>query len=215
MTTPAFALWAEKNGIIHAVYSNPPNNLDDLRERLNRARKTPSPSESEYELYTRTVFKACNETTMAFEVGVQLLKRYHGTGYQRAFSQSFTGFPKDVGFKNCIPPPNPGLIEGLEIWEYLLFPVDEQISGVTLFKDESAYDGAALAYASNDALSYIGKPDPPGESKVTMFTTDGTTINFFAHHTAPSEDGGLEYYQYPLASTNLTNSFEDFKRGRR
>ncbi len=30
-----------------------------------------------------------------------------------------------------------------------------------------------------------------------------------------SEDGGLEYHQYPITSTNLTNSFEDFKKGRK
>jgi hypothetical protein len=82
-------------------------------------------------------------------------------------------------------------------------------------KVQSAYDGAALTYARNQALSYLGNPDPPGHAEVATFTTDGTNINFFAHYAAVSEDGVLEYHQYPVTSTNLTNSFEDFKRGRR
>jgi hypothetical protein len=82
-------------------------------------------------------------------------------------------------------------------------------------KMQSAYDGAAIVYARNQALSYVGVPDPPGHAEVATFTTDGTTINFFAHYADTSEDGMLEYHQYPVTSTNLTNSYEDFKKGRK
>jgi hypothetical protein len=82
-------------------------------------------------------------------------------------------------------------------------------------KMQSAYDGAALAYARNQALSYVGEPDPPGHAEVATFTTDGTTVKVFAHYADTSEDGMLEYHQYPITSTNLTNPYEDFKKGRK
>jgi hypothetical protein len=82
-------------------------------------------------------------------------------------------------------------------------------------KMQSAYDGAALVYARNQALSYVGEPDPPGHAEVATFTTNGTTINFFAHYAEASEEGMLEYHQYPTTSANLTNSYEDFKKGRK
>jgi len=80
---------------------------------------------------------------------------------------------------------------------------------------QSAHDGAALVYARNQALSYLGKPDPPGHAEVTTFTTDGTNLNMYAHYAALSEDGTLEYHQYPIKSTNLIDSYEGFKEGRR
>jgi hypothetical protein len=53
----------------------------------------------------------------------------------------------------------------------------------------SAYDGAALIYARNQALSYLGKRDLPGHAEVTTFTTDGTNINLYAYYAASSDDG--------------------------
>jgi hypothetical protein len=240
-TSSGFAIQAQKNGILNQVHSKPPKNLEDRRKGLARSRETASPPESVYERYSNTVLKACNEATMVFEVGGQLLKTHYDTGYPRAFNQAFTAFPRDVGFNNGLSAPQPDFVEGLEIREYQPFPVDEQVSGAVLFRDDpfsvtlphiagewkgrgkdmdeakmrSAYDRAALTYARNQALSYPGNPDPPGHAEVATFTTDGTNINFFAHYAAVSGDGVLEYHQYPIASTNLTNSFEDFKKGRR
>jgi hypothetical protein len=63
---------------------------------------------------------------MVFEVGAQLLKGYDDDGYNRAFNQAFTAFPKDVGFN---------FAEGTRMQDYLLFPVDEHVSGSVLYKD--------------------------------------------------------------------------------
>jgi hypothetical protein len=52
------------------------------------------------------------------------------------------------------------------------------------------YNGAALVYTQNQALSV----DPASHAEVMTFTTDGTNINFFAHCTAPSENGTLKYH---------------------
>jgi len=81
---------------------------------------------------------------------------------------------------------------------------------------QSAYNRAALVHARNQALSYIGKPNPPSHAEVTTFTTDGTNLNFFTHYAAPSKkDGTLEYHQYHYASAYLKDSYHSYKDGQR
>lgn len=87
--------------------------------------------------------------------------------------------------------------------------------------DQAAYDGAALVYGRTQALALLGTADPARHANVCTFTTDGTTLNFNTHYAAPCSDGPLpggqttEYHRYPLASTTLLPSFDDFKRARR
>jgi hypothetical protein len=171
-----------------------------------------------------------------------LLKTYDdGDSYSREFNRAFSALPKGLGFNDGLSAPQPDFVEGLEKREFRPFPVGEQITGAVLYKDDpdslalphlagewkgpgkdmqeamlqSSYDGAALVHGRNQALSYIGKPDPTDTAEVVTFTTDGTNLNFFAHYASPStEDGvGLEYHQYPITSTNLKNSFHEFKQG--
>ncbi len=68
----------------------------------------------EYKRYANNVEKAPNEAIMVFEVSVKLLKNYGDEGYNQVFSQSFTGFPKDVGFNNGLSAPQPDFAKGLE-----------------------------------------------------------------------------------------------------
>ncbi|KAK1765758.1 hypothetical protein QBC33DRAFT_590598, partial [Phialemonium atrogriseum] len=164
-------------------------------------------------------------------------------GYQKVFNQAFAGFPKDLGFNNGLSAPQPDFIEGLRMEKYRPFPVDEHVSGAVLYKDDHhsltlphmagewkgrgedmeetrlqrAYYGCALVYTRNQALSYIREPDRANHAEIMTFTTDGTNINFFAHYAIPSEEeeGKMEYHQYPIASMNLTNSYEEFKKGRK
>ena len=68
-------------------------------------------------------------------------------------------------------------------------------------------------FARNQALSHLGKPDPRGHSEVTTFTTDGIKLNVFAHYAAPSDDGTLEYFQFPVTSKNLLTSHLEHKEG--
>jgi hypothetical protein len=79
----------------------------------------------------------------------------------------------------------------------------------------SAYDGAAFVYARNQALTYLGKPDPPNYAKVTTFTTDSTNLNLYVHYAALSEDGTFKYHQYPITSANLVKSRQEHNEGRR
>ena len=191
--------------------------------------------------YANKVENAGNEATMVVEVSGKLLKEYDDEGYTRAFNRAFTGFPKDVSFNSGLSAPQPDFIEGFRMREYDPFPVDEHIDGAVIYKDDpssvtlphlagewkgpdgnmkeaelqSAYDGAALVFARNQALSYLGKSDPPGHAEVTTFTTDGTNLNLYAHYAAPSEDGTLKYHQYRYRSTNLVNTHQEHVQGRR
>ena len=175
---------------------------------------------------------------MAHVVSGHMLKEYDDDGYQKAFNRAFTAFPKDVGFNNGLFAPQPDFAEGLEMQQFGPFPVDEHVSGAVRYKDDpysvtlphlagewkdpdesmaeatlqSRYDRAALVYIRSQALSLIGKPDPPGHAEVRTFTTDGTNINFYAHYAAPSENNDtLEYHQYQYASANVKDTYQGYK----
>ncbi|KAK0729122.1 hypothetical protein B0T21DRAFT_207365 [Apiosordaria backusii] len=238
-TSHGFADQAYKNGILDAHYSIPPTNIEDICERHARSRATASPSEFEYRRYANNVAIAPNESTMVV-IGSQLLKQYDDDKYNKVYNQSFTGFPQDVGFNNSLSAPQPDFTEGLQKHEYSPFPLTD-VNGAVLYKDDpfslalphlagewkgrgkdmeearlqSSYVGAALVYARNQALSYIGEPDPPGHAEVTTFALDGININFFAHYAAPSKNGKLEYHQYKYASANVKDSYQGHKDGRR
>lgn len=240
-TSPGFATQARDNGILPADFSRPPTNLEDIRGRYARSRGTASPTESICERYVNRVNNAPNEATMLVEVSGKLLKEYDDKGYQRAFNQAFTGFPNDVGFNKGLSAPQPDFVEGLGTEGFRPFPVGNYINGAVLYKDnfrsvtlphlagewkgptgnmteaelQSSYDGAALVYARTQALSYLGKADPPGHAEVMTFTTDGINLNLYAHYSTTSEDGTLEYHQYRIKSTILTASHQEYKDGRR
>ncbi|KAJ3466759.1 hypothetical protein MRS44_004323 [Fusarium solani] len=240
-TMSGFAMQASRNGILDPLDSKPPVNLDDIRERHAQSRETASPTESAYEGYVKTVGLAPNEATMVVEVTAGLLKRCPDKGYYRAFNQAFTGLTEDAGFNNGLSAPQPDFVEGLKRNEFRPLLIEDHVDGAVLYKDnpksmtlphlagefkgpgkdlekarlQSAYDGAALAYGRNQALNCIGKPTIAGHAKITTFTTDGTHLNLFAHYATPSEDGTAEYHQYPISSTNLKSSHQDFRQGYR
>ncbi|KAJ2905784.1 hypothetical protein MKZ38_004461 [Zalerion maritima] len=239
-TASGFDVRARKNGVLDPMGSRPPKNLEEIRERLAAPRGTASPPESVYEDYAYTVKRAVNEATMVGET-LPLLKTYPREPYTRVLNQAFTAFPKDMGFNNGLSAPQPDFIEGLEMEEFRPFPVDEYVQGAVLYKDDrrsvtlphlagewkgpdgsmaeatlqSSYDGAALAFARNQALAYQGEFDHPGHASITTFTTNGTQVHFYAYYATPIEDGTLEYHQFPIKSTSLVNSHGEHKEGRR
>ncbi|KAJ2905730.1 hypothetical protein MKZ38_004597 [Zalerion maritima] len=240
-TSSGFAEQVYKNGVRQPPYAKPPPNLEDIRERLARSRATASPPELEYKRYINKVEGAPNEATMVVEVSRRLPKEYDDEGYSQVFNQAFTNFPENVGFNNGLSAPQPDFVEGLRMPEYGPFPIGEHVGGAVLYKDDpnsltlphlagewkgpgknikearmqAAYDGAALIYARNQALNVMGKPYLAGYAKVITFTTDGTNLNLFAHHAAPTEEGTLEYHQHPIKSINLIDSHEGYKEGRK
>lgn len=179
---------------------------------------------------------------MVFEVGGKLLKEYP-KGYKRSFNRSCTNPPNQAGYNSGLSAPQPDFVEGLEMEAYLPFPIDEHVDGAALYKDDpfsvtlphlagewkgpdghmreaelqSAYDGAAMVHARNNALAYMGDSDPPGDAAIRTFTTDGTNLNTYAHYAIPSEedDDTLEYHQYKYASTNIKDSYQGHRHGRK
>jgi len=241
-TTSGFADKAYKNGIFRPLHSRPSTNLNDIRRQYAAPRATASPPESVYEGYANRVGKAGTEATMVFEVGGKLLKEYDDKGYRQEFNRSFTNAPQDAGYNNGLSAPQPDFVEGLEKQEFRPFQVADHIPGAALYQDDpfsltlphvagewkargkdmeeaelqSVYDGAALVHARNQALAYMGKSDPPGYAAITTFTTDGTNLNMYAHYAIPSEeDDILEDHQYKYASTNIKDSYQGYKDGRK
>lgn len=232
------------NGILHPPYSQPPANLEDLRDIFARSRRSASPTESAHGRYVHKFEAALNQATMASVVTRMLLKDHEEGPYEVAFNQAFTAFPEDVGFNSGLPAPQPDFIEGPSKFDYVAdrrFCMGEEISGAVLYQDteysitlphiagelkgpgeekkvkqRNNYVGAALVYARNQALSYLGTPDPPGYAAVTTFTTDGENLELYAHYAATStSDGILEYHQYRIDAGLLPGSYQmhkDFRR---
>ncbi|KLU90696.1 hypothetical protein MAPG_10548 [Magnaporthiopsis poae ATCC 64411] len=238
--SPRFASRACQNGILGPWFnSGPPVNLEEIRRRIARSRGTASPTESAYGDYADRIGGASNEDTVICEM-MPLLKKYP-KGYKRTVNQAFTAFPKDVGFNNGLSAPQPDYVEGLEMGQFYPVLIHKQIRGAVLYKEDicsvtlphiagemkgpdgsmreaelqSAYTGAALVFARTQALSSMGRSDPPGHANVTTFTTDGKTLNLFAHYTTTAEDGTLKYRQYPITSKSLVNSHQEHKEARK
>lgn len=229
------------NGILDPDMSKPPANLEALRARQARQRESASPPASAYHGYVNKVKGASNEATMVAHANVRLLKQDDSLAYQSSYNQAFTAFPKNVGFNNDMSAPQPDFVEGLTMREFFPCPVHLQVPGAVLYKDgaksitlphiagewkgsgkdmdraaiQSAYDGAALVYARNQALAYLGTPDAPGHAEIATFTSDGRKLNMFAHYASEEPDGTVQYHQYPVSSTDLTQSYETHKEGRR
>ncbi|KAJ2894224.1 hypothetical protein MKZ38_007824 [Zalerion maritima] len=184
-----------------------------------------------------------NEATMVVDTSRRLLKDYDDRGYNHNYNRAFTNLPKDVGFNNGLSAPQPDFIEGLEMEKYLPFPVDDRIPGAALYKDDrysitlpqiagewkgpagdireakmqSAYNGAAMVHARTQALAYMGKEDPPGYAEITTFTTNGINLNLYAHYATPSAENKntLEYHQYSILTTNIKDTYQGHKDGRK
>lgn len=238
-TTTGFRAQATANGILHPLRSMPAHNAGEILERLSRRRDSASPTELQYQRYRRKIRTAGNEAAVVHRM-LSLFKDYDDE-YNVDMTRALSALPQQLGFNNGLSAPRPDFIEGPSKEEFL--PVDPSIiQGAVLFKDDatsitlphlagewksrsgnmdvatlqSGYDGAAMVYGRNQAQEYLGDADAIGYSHVITFTSNGEHITFFAHHALPTgEDGKVEYHQHYLARTDLTDSYESFKKGRR
>ncbi|KAK7414190.1 hypothetical protein QQZ08_012551 [Neonectria magnoliae] len=239
-TSPGFAYISEKNGILKAYQSKPPTNLKQILERHARSTASDPITRLGYKDFVSKVQRAPNEATIVFEAGQTLFKKYTVEGYHRVFDLSFAGFPRDVGFNNGLSPPQPDFLEGLLMDQFKPFIVGDHISGAVVYRHslnsvalshiagewkgpsksieeatiQSAYDGAALVYARNEALTYLGQSDPPGHAEITTFTSDGKALKNYAHYAVVMEDKTIQYHQYLYATTDLLESHDSFNKGR-
>jgi hypothetical protein len=214
-------------------------NISHQQKRLDRARETPSLTESEYRLAAYNIQTAENEQTVLLETS-ELLKRYE-QGYRRVYNRPFDCFPTNVGFNNGLSPAQPDVIEGFALTQFDLFPNGEETSlgaavpssganaialphlagewkgpgkNMNSAEHQAAYDGASMVYARNEACSYLGNPDPIDHAYVQTFTTDGKLLHTFTNFSTESQ-GQVKYHQYPTSSSFLISSYEDFKKSRR
>jgi hypothetical protein len=247
-TSAGSAAKATANGILDQKESCKPANVDALLEAINRCRHSPSPTPEDYNRYLHAVADAPNEATIVHEAS-KLLKEHQADndiGYRRVFDQGFTAYPHSLPFNQGLSTPQPDIIEGLRAGEFKPFPVNEILGGtavlvrdfkssVTLphfvgeFKGpgrnlqtaftQAAFDAAHLVHGRNQALEYLSNPDTPGHAAVFSFTSDGTSLNTYAHYAAESKSEipprTPEYYTYHLTSSNLALSFTSFEQGRR
>jgi len=129
-TDPGFAPPAFENSVLDPVNSLHPSNLDYWLDRLNRARDSESPTESEYNDFSYRVRKAPNEISIFYETST-LLKRYK-PGYRPVFNQVLTNFPKNVGFNNGLSAAQPDMVEGLDLRRFRPFPVRRELGGAAV-----------------------------------------------------------------------------------
>lgn len=238
-TASDFESRAIKNGLLHPLRSMAPNNAQERHERQKRRRDSTSPTESEFRTYRRKLRSAGNERGI-IRVMDPLFNTYHDE-YNVNAGRTLSALPPNLGFNNGLSAPKPDFIEGLSQEEYLPFD-PSVIPGAVLFEDatsitlphlagewkaddgsmklatlQSAYDGAIMVYGKNQAQAYLGDNlDPPENSTITTFATDGEQVTFYAHHALPTgEDGKVQYHQHFLGREEFTGSYEGFKAARR
>lgn len=238
-TNPQFATALRKNGVLDVEQSKEPTNLTQLKEILDRARDTVSPSEEDYRYYVSAVRRVPNKASMLSHTADLLMKQHHKVGYLKVYNQSFNALPTEIGFNDSLAACQPDVVEGLTRSEFgpaidneleestnlyshgdpIWFPhVAGELKGpgkdMIQAERQAAYDGACLVYGRSQACALLGQHDPDGQASIQTFTTDGTVLNTFAHYTSERR-GQTVYHQYPTSSTLLLPSFDGFKRGRR
>lgn len=65
-----------------------------------------------------------------------------------------------------------------------------------LAQTQAAYDGACMVYGRNEARSFLGSSDPASHAFVSAFTTDGLTLNTFAHYSSETQDPQIPSISY-------------------
>lgn len=152
-----------------------------------------------------------------------------GIRYKAKFDKQWTAFPNNVGFNNGLSAPKPDLTEGY--MRKTFPPIINGLGGcATLVKDDpnyvalphfvaefkdvgkdmnqaeiqAGYDGAAMVYARNQALAYLGQPDPPRHAAVASVISDGHNWKVFVHYSHENQKTKeIEWYQ---VSSDLTFS---------
>ena len=134
-------------------------------------------------------------------------------------------YPKNVGFSDGLSVAQPDEAECLIVPEYNHFPSVTSLAELPVFisgpsattlphlagewtvlgKDlieariQAAYDGDCMVYGRKQARSFLGSPDPDGHTFVSNFTTDGASLDKFAHYSSQFEDQ-VKYINFqPLA----------------
>lgn len=172
--------------------ASPPDNKQESQAALDKSRASASPTASQLDKYLNDYLDAVNEAE----------------GYVSHLDKQWVGFPKDVGFNKNLSAPKPDYVEGYRretfpptfqelggaatlVREAPRFPALPHLAlelknagaDMHLAERQAGYDGAAMVYARNKALNFLGQNDEHGNASVLSATTDGMTYNIFAHYT--------------------------------
>ena len=237
---PRFQQIAVNNGILVPRNSTQPNNFDETRNYLNRPRESASPSLDEYNQYLFDADTADNEDTLKLAL-IGQLKKYNDGFYRSAYNQQFTEYPSNAGFNDGLSTPKPDLVQGLNLQAFEPYPVKDKLGGsavptpslypitlahmagefkrpggdLVLARGQAAYDAACLVYGRSIARESMGRSDPPGNTHVGSFISDGTHLTTFTHYATKDASGKIVYHQWPVSDTNIQLSHQSFKTGRR
>lgn len=219
---------------------HPPKNKSEVQDYLDMSRNSASPTNSQYRGYVRRYFNAESQADLLLLFCTEVLKRGDlqdmEQGHFAKVDAQWADYPKNVGFNNKLSAPKPNYVEG---YHKTTFPPTLQELGgaATLVKEsstslalphvvvefkktdedlhlaerKSGYEGAAMVYARNKALNYIGQEDEHGEASVVSASTNGLYYNIYGHYAYVEEKTGkTNYYQCRLKSGTL-DDIDDFK----
>lgn len=228
------------DGVLTANQSKPPENLGDIVSRLVGHRGGAPPPRSMYEKYTSHWSVAgINRDGSGM---IPLFKTYDDDkSYVRVIGGRVNAVLEKDRSNDGLTAWQPDYVEGIEKTRFLPFEIDQipeaalyrsarlpalpHLAGEWQWSEEymakvseplvrSRYTGAAFVQARNQALHFIGKPDPAGHAEIVTFATDGARLAFYAHYAEyGGADGGLKYHQSLITDIHMTQSYDEFVRG--
>lgn len=160
------------------------------------------------------------------------LPRLRKSQYSYVLDKQWVAYPPNVGFNDGLSAPKPDRLEG---FKRAAFPpsIDQLGGSATLVKNDrsfialphlalefkhttknfdeaevqAAFDGAAMVYARNRALAYLGQPDPSRRAHIVTAITNGFDWKAYAHYSCVNENTGkLEYHQVSADSVAPVHS---------
>lgn len=239
-----FEIRALENGILGSVKSGEHPAVDaNIHKRLLARRGSPSPTQSHYNKFADRIDEASNNQGIMAVYSKYVLQdaedAYFDTGYRRKEDEVWTEFPQNVGFNNGLPAPEPGMIEGFsrdsfpktiehikacrlvgDEHRYVALPhlaVEYQACETSMHKAKvkAGYYGAAMVYGRNEALRFIGKPDPPRQPVVLTATIVGEEWAVYGHFARIDDASGREEYCQCHMDGGRMESLEEYERGRK
>lgn len=218
--------------------SAPPDNIDEIRQRLARPRASLSPSRDiteDYEQFRRAHFHALNEEAITQEFSTSLRKR---NGEYAGRNMMFAKIAELTPVETKLSRPNPDLFVGEdpsniprkirdEIGQYIASGIVRSPMVVNDFAEikgpdgreqhlmnQVAYDGAIGARAMHSMRAF-GTDSPPADKKARSFVTAyaGGQASFYASYMGqPAGVGATPYYTYHVAAESAIGSVDQYRR---
>lgn len=198
---------------------------------ITNSRRSASPTRDRHKVYTGKIQRNSSERELERHIESHIFQATGDNDelskilYVPKYDKQWMDFPRDVGFNNGLSPPKPDLIEGF--WQTEFPDTIYQLGGTATlvkaggyiafphfaaeFKDQgkdmhqaevqACFDGAAMVYARDSALKFLGERDPPRHASVVTVKTDGDVWEAYAHYSHRNpKTGVLEYFQVSVSA---------------